>query len=195
MKLYLIRHPKPDVEKGLCYGQTDVPLEKGWNIAAEHLKQHLVQQISEGEATFFHSPLERAAKLAGFISQDQSQMNEALKELDFGLWENTLWKNIPRESIELWFDDILRATPYQGESLQALANRVWAWWLLVQKNNPEHLVVVTHAGVIKVLVSLLCQWPLEQAHRIDVGFTSLTELYVQDNYISLKRLGAGDWVI
>jgi len=41
----------------------------------------------------------------------------------------------------------------------------------------------------------LCQWPLSQAHRIDVGFTSVTELYIQDDYISLKRLGAGDWVI
>ncbi|MEL0614576.1 histidine phosphatase family protein [Marinomonas arenicola] len=195
MKLYLVRHPQPDVEKGLCYGQTDVPLRKGWPVHAEKLKQHLYQRIQQDDATFFHSPLERAAKLGVFISQGQSQAKDALKELDFGCWENTLWQSIPRESIESWFEDILHATPYQGESLQALADRVWTWWLSVREGAAEHLILVTHAGVIKVLVSLLCQWPLAQAHRIDVGFMSVTELYIQDDYISLKRLGAGDWVV
>ncbi|REG81341.1 histidine phosphatase family protein [Marinomonas pollencensis] len=195
MKLYLIRHPRPDVEKGLCYGQTDVPLAPGWMSDAAHLSQYLEQRITADNTVFYHSPLKRAAKLASFISQDHSRMSEALKELDFGLWEKQLWRNIPRESIDLWFNNMLHAAPYQGESLQALANRVWGWWLARQKSDVEHLVVVTHAGVIKVLVSLLCQWPLEQAHRIDVGFMSVTELYIQDDYISLKRLGAGDWVL
>lgn len=195
MKLYLIRHPKPDIEKGLCYGQTDVPLIKGWPALAEPLKQHLNQRIQQEKAAFFHSPLGRAAKLGEFISQDSSEPKEALKELNFGRWENTLWQSIPRDSIESWVEDILHATPHQGESLQALADRVWAWWQTAKEGNAEHLVVVTHAGVIKVLVSLLCQWPLEQAHRIDVGFMSVTELYIQDDYISLKRLGAGDWVL
>lgn len=193
MKLYLIRHPKPDIKQGLCYGQADVPLLDGWQAQARLLRRYL--DTLQGSVAFYHSPISRAAELAGLVSQNTSQPQNALKELDFGLWENLLWEDIPKESIDLWFEDIVDTAPYQGESLQVLADRVWCWWSSIKRCNTEHLVVVTHSGVIKVLVSLLCQWPLAQSHRIDVGFMSVTELFIQDEYISLKRLGAGDWVI
>jgi len=208
VKLYLVRHPKPDVEQGLCYGEMDVPLADGWEAGAQSLKNALANVLSEdalasGETLCFHSPLARAAKLANLITTDQSMPVEALRELNFGDWEGLLWKDIPRDDIDCWADDIVNAAPYHGESLQVVSDRVWAWWssikselfnLASDNKTVEHCVLVAHSGVIKVLVSLLCEWPLSQCHRIDVGFTSVTEFSIQGDYISLKRLGAGDWV-
>ncbi|MGO2355249.1 MAG: histidine phosphatase family protein [Marinomonas foliarum] len=194
MKLYLIRHPRPEVEKGLCYGDMDVPLADGWEKGAKALKNALSIDF-DGEANVcFHSPLTRAAQLAEHISDGRSHVASALKELDFGDWEGRRWQDIPKQEIDLWAEDIVHASPYRGESLQVVADRVWQWWLSVKDAPMENCVLVAHSGVIKVFVSMLCQWPLDQCHRIDVGFSSVTELSVQGDFVMLKRLGAGDWV-
>ncbi|MDB4837982.1 histidine phosphatase family protein [Marinomonas sp.] len=193
MKLLLIRHPKPNVIKGLCYGQKDVPLVEHWQRTAKPLKEALLDQL-KGSTVFYHSPLSRAALLADYLSDEQSLSVEALKELDFADWEGLNWLDIPKQDIDSWADDIVNGTPHNGESLQALADRVWRWWLSVKDSPVENCILVTHSGVIKVLVSLLCRWPLEECHRIDVGFCSVTELSIQQNAVMLKRLGAGDWV-
>lgn len=194
VKLYLIRHPRPDVKKGLCYGDMDVPLADGWEKEAQALKNALSIGFDGELNACFHSPLSRAARLAERISDGKSQVTEALKELDFGDWEGLCWQDIPKQEIELWADDIVHSAPYNGESLQVVADRVWQWWLLVKEAPMDNCVLVAHSGVIKVFVSMLCQWPLEQCHRIDVGFSSLTEFSVHGDFVMLKRLGAGDWV-
>lgn len=194
MKLFLVRHPKPNVQSGLCYGDMDVPLLAGWEHGAQALKMALSESSGTGAITCYHSPLIRAVQLADFISDGGSNTADALKELDFGDWEGRCWQDIPRQDIDLWMEDIVNAAPYHGESLQKVADRVWHWWLSVKDNPMDTCVVVAHSGVIKVLVSLLCQWPLSQCHRIDVGFTSLTEFFIQGDFVALKRLGAGDWV-
>lgn len=194
VKLYLIRHPRPDVKKGLCYGDMDVPLAEGWEVGAEALKKALSIKFDTPSSISYHSPLSRAARLADFIAEGRSVSVDALKELDFGDWEGLCWQDIPKSEIDRWADDIVHATPYNGESLQVVADRVWQWWLSVRETSAEHVVVTAHSGVIKVFVSLLCQWPLAQCHRIDVGFSSLTEFSVQGDFVVLKRLGAGDWV-
>jgi alpha-ribazole phosphatase len=182
------------VKKGLCYGDMDVPLAADWEEGANALIKSLSLDFSDASNVCYHSPLSRAAQLANHISEGYSQSVVALKELDFGDWEGLCWQDIPRQDIDVWMEDIVNGAPYNGESLQVVADRVWSWWLSVKDNPVDACVLVAHSGVIKVLVSLLCQWPLAQAHRIDVGFTSLTEFMVQGDYVTLKRLGAGDWV-
>lgn len=194
MKLYLVRHPQPDISPGTCYGRMDVPLRTGWQSEAQALKHWLNLHLS-GKADFWHSPLQRTAQLANYLSA-HSKGDRALMELDFGLWEGRLWQDIPRSEIECWNDDLVCAAPYQGESLQQMAERLSVWWhsRKEESSDSDNLVVITHSGVIKVLVALLCQWPLAQAHIIRPAFTSITELTVTDRFVSLDRMGSGDWV-
>ncbi|GAB3485054.1 histidine phosphatase family protein [Marinomonas epiphytica] len=196
MKLYLVRHPKPDVATGLCYGQLDVPILDGWQTQAEAIQRYLYERHGKfgHPIAYFHSPLSRASQLAERVSAGQSKPITALKELDFGDWEGTTWEQISKQQIDAWFADLSNSAPYQGESLQDLADRLWQWWQSLDTSQTDACVLVTHSGVIKVLVSLLCQWPLQQSHRIDVGFCSISELQVQGELVALKSLGAGDWV-
>lgn len=204
MNVYLIRHPKPDIETGTCYGSMDIDIEAGWEQDAEQLASWLLSRL-QGSSRSYHSPLKRAALLAEFLIPD-SMIVQSLSELDFGDWEGALWRDIPESQISDWTKDITHSAPYNGESLGQLKERVMYWWESIiegikkQKGDvPDNVILVTHSGVIKVLVSQLCGWDLAQSHLINPDFLSVTELSVslsaeQDDFVSLKRLGAGDWV-
>ncbi len=192
MKLFLIRHPKPDVAAGTCYGRMDLPLPENWQHTADEVALWLNCRL-KGTTLYQHSPLQRAS-LLGLHLNSNSTSDKALVELDFGSWEGEFWNNIPQPEIESWSNDLQFSSPYNGESLEDVRQRLSVWWKSHRIDQVDNLVVVAHSGVIKVLVSMLCDWPLAQSYRIDVGFCSVTELSIQGDYITLKRLGAGDWL-
>ncbi len=55
MELYLIRHPRPEVLPGTCYGQTDLGLAESPLAVAERLRPLL-----PGAYALYASPLRRA---------------------------------------------------------------------------------------------------------------------------------------
>lgn len=192
MRLLLVRHPKPDVVAGLCYGHMDVPLLSGWEREAQAIQTWLDTRFPERQFHSYHSPLQRTQQLALELMPN-SEAVEALKEIHFGDWEGLTWSSIPPLDIELWANDLANANPYHGESLNELNNRVMNWFETIKQKQDDALLV-THSGVIKVLVSSLCQWPLEQCFRLDPGYSSVTELVIEGEYVTLKRFGAGDWL-
>ncbi|QKZ13975.1 alpha-ribazole phosphatase family protein [Spirosoma sp. KUDC1026] len=60
MTIYLIRHTEVAVERGVAYGQTDVPLADTYDEQRDHLLRHL----PENPAVVFSSPLSRCRQLA-----------------------------------------------------------------------------------------------------------------------------------
>lgn len=193
MKLVIIRHPKPKVAKGLCYGQSDVPLVTDWPEDVMSIKQFMAQRYPGRVFDWFHSPLTRTQQLAQALCPD-SVPTEALKEVDFGTWENRLWSDIPKAEIDAWRDDLMHAAPYQGESLAQLQSRVFEWFEPLIKADKD-VVLVTHSGVIKVLVAALCQFSMSECFRLNPSYSSISELDVGQEFALLNCLGAGDWVV
>ena len=85
MDIYLIRHTKTDTKKGLCYGQSDVPLADSFYDEALQLQQKLPEL--NGDCKVFSSPLSRCLRLANRFS-DTVTTDERLLEMNFGNWEN-----------------------------------------------------------------------------------------------------------
>ena len=68
MKLWLVRHPQPDVPTGLCYGISDVPVvESHLDELVERLPQHLPR-----DAALWSSPCLTAAQHQRRSKQCQS---------------------------------------------------------------------------------------------------------------------------
>ncbi|MBM6549606.1 histidine phosphatase family protein [Marinomonas ostreistagni] len=191
MKLVIIRHPKPEVPKGLCYGQSDVPLIENWQADAKAIAQFMDKCYPEHNFAWYHSPLTRTQLLA-YALAPQSTPVDALKEVDFGRWENCLWSDIPKADIDAWRDDLMQAAPYEGESLAVLQARVLAWFEPLIEADKD-VVLVTHSGVIKVLVAALCQFSMTECFRLNPTYSSITELDLGPGFALLNRLGAGDW--
>lgn len=148
MQLYLIRHPAPQVAAGICYGRTDLALAEDVAAAAARIAAQLPPQLA-----VFTSPLQRCRQLADALHP--APLSDArLQEMNFGTWEMTPWNRIQREALDGWAADPLGYRPPQGESVAELQARVLAFVTGAQGAGLERAALVTHAGVMKVIVGM-----------------------------------------
>ena len=84
MNIYLIRHTSVDVPKGLCYGQSDVPLRPTFEIEAAVTKAK-IESIHFDMA--YTSPLSRCTRLAQYCGFGDATRDPRILELNFGDWE------------------------------------------------------------------------------------------------------------
>lgn len=80
MNIYLIRHTSVDVPKGLCYGQSDVPLRPTFEIEAAVTKAK-IESIHFDMA--YTSPLSRCTRLAQYCGFGDAIRDPRILELNF----------------------------------------------------------------------------------------------------------------
>lgn len=146
--MIFLRHTTPAVAKGVCYGATDLPLARG------HLTEFAKTVSNLPQATrIISSPLQRCRFLADHVGACLGlgvEVNDDLREMDFGRWEMTPWDDVPRAELDAWAADFMRASPHGGESVSRLQARVAA---AIEDIEPTTLVV-THSGVIRAAAAL-----------------------------------------
>lgn len=171
MRIYLIRHPEPDIAAGICYGQSDIGLAEEVGLCAARLRPLLNTQL-----TLFTSPLQRCRKLADALHPMPIE-DARLSELHFGTWEMRPWTEIERSSIDAWASAPLNYAPPNGESVAALRERVAQFVDERLNANEQALILVTHSGVMKVCCALLLGLPEAEwlSLHFDYGTVSLIE--------------------
>ncbi len=150
MNLLLIRHTKPLIKSGICYGQTDLHLEyKDFLIKRNYIikKIHSLQIQWD---SIFSSPLIRCAYLAEYINKKLKLKlfyDDLLKEFHYGKWENVPYEDIKVE-MEEWSKDYINIPTPDGESLKMFIDRTnQIYNELIHLNH--NIIVVTHIGVIR----------------------------------------------
>lgn len=195
MILHLIRHPRPLIEPGVCYGQLDVMAENP-ATTAERLHGELWPGLSSG-FTLWSSPLRRCRALAEILAEmlsavpPERQANAAhspdssmasqlpvnfdarLMEMDFGDWEGRPWDLVPRSQLDAWAADVEGYAPPGGESPYQLRERVLEF--VGGLGNGEH-VLVTHAGVIRLLLAHVAAASIADSLCHTPAYGSLTTL-------------------
>src|SRR6185295_2585956 len=123
MSVYLIRHTKPKIEKGICYGQSDIDVTETFLEEAAIIKSVLPETILHISS----SPLSRCRKLAEHLFPEQSiNYENNLQEIHCGEWEMQHWDAIPKEVIDPWMADFVNIQIPGGESYVQLHARVVA---------------------------------------------------------------------
>ena len=150
MALTLVRHTRPEVAPGTCYGRTDLDVATSFPDEAAAVLAALpeVKQIVT-------SPLTRCRKLAEFLAAERgldAHQDQRLQEMDFGRWEHRSWSDIPRAELDAWAADFLHATPHGGESVAMLRTRTMEA-LFEWRAAGQPTVIVTHSGVIRAAMS------------------------------------------
>lgn len=193
MKLLLIRHPRPDVPEGTCYGRLDVaPQRAHLEESVQRLRTRWLSGAHPSPTAVFSSPLQRCALLADALSRNlwpQVRHDERLAEVHFGEWEGRPWAQLPRHELDAWRADIANHRPPGGESLQDLARRLlsFADECLPQAAAPDtEVVLVTHVGVIQTLRRMLRNEPMTGFNTTPVDYSSVSTLVRRDGRFELE---------
>jgi len=175
MQLTFIRHTSVAVPKGICYGKTDVPLAGTFGNEAAQILENL---NSERFDAVFSSPLSRYTKLAYEVFHDMEIITDRrLSELDFGAWEIFEWDSIfeTRHGKE-WFNDYVKTACLEGESFADLILRCESFLKFTRSSDFHNIAIVTHAGVIRAMLSLLQDISPEDTFYVPINFGQIIKL-------------------
>ena len=175
MQVFLIRHPRPLIEAGICYGRLDVDCEAPLPIAAR-----LRSRLPVGTPVI-SSPLRRARQLAEALDP-QARIDERLSEINFGDWEGRAWDDIDRVSLDVWAADVLDFTPPGGESVANLQRRAIDFAASLDIINTPRVALITHAGIIRALIGHWQQLPVADWTQLKFDFGSVTEIEIGNRH-------------
>ncbi|APW42699.1 histidine phosphatase family protein [Rhodoferax saidenbachensis] len=169
MTLWLVRHARPLVDPGVCYGALDVAADAA---ETQQAAQALAAVLPQG-LTVHHSTLQRCEQLAQSLCGLRPDLipkpDTRLVEMDFGEWEGVPWDHIPRAAVDAWTADFGDHRFGGVESANAVLQRVASAWQDTWNQMGEgDAVWITHAGVIRAAmlisqgvpaVQVPSQWP------------------------------------
>jgi alpha-ribazole phosphatase len=139
--------------KGICYGQSDVPVSLDDDLACKLVVGQLAG-LATSVARVWCSPWQRARGPAERVATKLGlplTIDERLSELDFGAWEGRPYAELEAEpTFQAWMSSWQSASPPGGERLEDLLRRVSDWRAEVLLKG-ERALAITHAGVIRAL--------------------------------------------
>ena len=167
MEVYLIRHTITAAGSDVCYGQADVPLDMdSFSVAIPGIRE----QLPATAGIVYSSPLLRCSVLATELMRlhftDAALVYDSrLKELNFGDWEQKKWAEICQSDLDNWMKNFTTVKVPGGESNGDLHDRVAEFWKEIVARGQD-CCIVTHAGVIRSILSIVRQTELRDAFTL-----------------------------
>lgn len=183
----LLRHGEP--LGGTRYrGQRDDPLsENGWRQMRAAVAGDCPWRV------VVSSPLQRCAAFARELADRHDlplRIDADLREIGFGQWEGRTKEEVEAASPGLlarFYQDPVRNRPPGAESLEAFRERVnRAWEAILDRHGGRRILVVAHAGVIRMVVAGVLGLPLTNLYRLAVPNAGLTRVVV-------RQVGGRPW--
>jgi broad specificity phosphatase PhoE len=173
--LYFVRHGETDWNaEARLQGQQDVPLNAFGRVQAEEAGARLRALVpGYADLDYVASPLSRTRETMELLRRTLGldptlyRTDERLKELSFGSWEGLTWKELrardPHVAVRRQRDK-WGLVPPDGESYAMLAERVAPALADLGRDT----VLVSHGGVARVLLALLCNVSRREAPVVDI---------------------------
>ncbi len=166
-------------------GATDVQLSDEGRKQTQHLAERL---RGEKIAAVYASPMSRTIETAQILAAPYDlpvQARDGLREISHGRWEQMtrleVEEKFPEEAAE-WEKDPYTFAPKGGESgLAVTARALPALIEIVRAHLGEHVLVVSHKGTIRLLLSLLLGFdPRRYRDNLDQNPAALNIVDFQD---------------
>lgn len=178
----LLRHG--EVQGGSYYrGSTDDPLTpNGWQQMQSRVTNHTWD-------TIYSSSLIRCQAFAKHLGQYLRIpviIDERLQEIHFGDWEGKTADEIDPKILADFYQNPINKTPPNGESLLDFQTRInQIWTTLLNRHANQKVLVITHAGVIRVLFTLLLDLPLIKMFNIQIDHGRMSQIQTIEDGESL----------
>lgn len=171
--LLFVRHAETDMAGSFC-GHSDPPI----NVAGREQLRHLIAGL-EGEPfdAIYSSDLRRATDTAEAMAaafELPVVTTDALREIYFGEWEGLRWEEIERRDpayASRWLAEFPKLPAPQGERYEEFTLRVLnAVDQLWHASDGGRIVLVTHAGVMRVVLTVLLNYSAAEAWEKTRGY-------------------------
>ncbi|WP_293661848.1 histidine phosphatase family protein [Rhodoferax sp. OV413] len=168
MGLWVLRHAKPLIGQGVCYGQLDMPADPDLTLGAARA----AAKALPANARLRYSPLQRCEQLTQALCSLRPDLaldcrpDARLMEMHFGVHESQRWADIDPGLVQAWTDDFADHRFGGAESVREFMARVGGVW---DEREVEE-VWVSHAGVARAAsllhrglrcVGQACEWPVD----------------------------------
>lgn len=180
LRLDLLRHGETELGGGLRGSLDDALTANGWT-------QMRAAVVGGGPwDRIVSSPLQRCARFAAELGEQLNlsvHLDKDLQELHFGAWEGqsaAALMETDAEALGLFWADPYGFTPPQGEPVSAFSARVLAAVARLQAAYAgERILLVSHGGVMRLLLAQARGLPREQLLNVEVGHGALFALTVE----------------
>lgn len=173
MNLIFIRHTAVAVEKGICYGQTDVALADTFPQEAEAVARQLSGFKIDRAYT---SPLSRCRKLAEFCGFKDATTDDRLMEMNFGEWEMKRYDDIRDPRLQQWYEDYLNVAATGGESAMMQRERLHGFLDSLEFSDDETIAIFTHGGILIHALVMLKGLSYPEAYASGIKYGSILHL-------------------
>lgn len=178
----LIRHGEP-VGGRKYRGQIDDPLsDKGWRQMREAVADHNPWDV------IISSTLSRCIEFAQELGQRHAIeviSEPRFIEIGFGEWEGYTANELNQQDagqVQRFLIDPLNNTPRGAETLYEFEARIiGAWNDVIQQHTGRHVLLVGHAGMMRMIMRHVLDMPLERMYRIQVANAAVTRIRVEGN--------------
>jgi alpha-ribazole phosphatase len=205
IRILLVRHGVTAWNQDSRYqGHQDVPLG---DLGRQQAQRLAVRLRSERIDAAYSSDLVRASETASIVLEGRDidiNTTPQLREMSFGAWEGLRHDEIGHQypaEWGAWTKDTVATSPPGGESLQQLRERLMAFygatiklqpakdaardWFAYQASGlgsaaerPQTLLMVTHGGPVRLLLTALLDMPADHYWRFAIRPASLSILDV-----------------
>lgn len=175
----LLRHGEVDGD-AVYRGSTDDPLtDIGWQqmVAALTDKNNWDMVIS--------SPLQRCREFAELVAEEDDinlEIDKSFQEIDFGQWEGLSPDKILKEDadkLKSWWQSPTRVTPPDGEDFHDFQARILkSLKQIIESNKGGNILLITHAGVIRVILMYALGMQEDNLFRLNVDNASFSQILI-----------------
>lgn len=187
MNIYLVRHGELYWENNIkkCIGITDINLsEKGIKKAEEigiFLKDKNISKIYTSNL----KRCEKSAKIISSIIDTPYYIQEQLREINMGVWENKSFDYIKEKYPDEYKNRGKNISGFKiknGETFQECYERSKdIFTKLVEENYNDNIVIISHSGVIKSIISYIENKTLNEILSIKLTYGQIITINYNEN--------------
>lgn len=181
-----LRHGEP-IGGDVLRGRVDHPLtDLGWLQMQKATALNAARELSPSTPNWTHlisSPLQRCRAFAEHLAQMtalQLQVREQWQEIDYGDWDGMLlsdWREEAGPQFKEFRKDVSKLHPPNGEAFLSFKERVLsAMNDLSDLPDDSHVLIVTHGGVLRVVLPTVLGMPLNRSYPLHIPFASFSRI-------------------
>ena len=173
-------------------GRVDHPLsELGWSQMASATALCGESKPTEATPRWTHlicSPLARCRAFAEHLAVETGRPLRVIadwQEIDYGDWDGmplSEWRAQAGPQFKEFREDVSKLQPPGGEAFLPFAERVLgAWRDIAELPDDSHVLIVTHGGVLRVVLPTVLGMPLNRSYPLHIPFASFSRIALRVN--------------